>query len=129
MIWLLGECPDALRADFQRVYQLNLDDLGGSLDIMHAADLTAWLPSGSAVWIATDSPAAWGIDAYLTAGLWDSFNLFQWGMADKKKRWRKPKPIPRPGGKHKHRNKDTASMTPEQLDRFLSMPRRAESQR
>lgn len=129
MVWLLKECPDALRADFQRVYQLNLDDLGGQLDIMQAADLAAWLPSGSAVWIAMDSPAAWGIDAYLTAGLWDSFNMFQWGMADKKKRGPKPKPIPRPGDNRKHQNKDTVSMTPEQLDGFLGMPRREESQR
>ncbi|MFT8592426.1 MAG: hypothetical protein ABF747_02275 [Bifidobacterium sp.] len=111
------------------MYQLNLDNLGGTLDIMRAADLAAWLPSGSAVWIALDSPAAWDIDAYLTAGLWDSFNMFQWGMADRKRRGPRPKPIPRPGDKKKHQGTDTTSMSPELLDRFLSMPRRVVSQR
>lgn len=91
--------------------------------MLRASDLAAWLPAGSAVWIATDSRAAWTNEAYLTAGLWDALNVFCWSMSDPNQHAPYPKPIPRPGEENRHRDGDVDSMTPEQMDEYLRRPR------
>lgn len=48
----LGSHPDELRADFQRFYGLNLDDLGTGYRCMHAAALVAHMPADSALYAA-----------------------------------------------------------------------------
>lgn len=46
---MLASHEDALRADFQRFYRLNLDDMGIAYSCRHAAALCANLPDDSAV--------------------------------------------------------------------------------
>lgn len=50
----LRRFPDELRADFQQHYGLNLDDMGGSYSISHAACLAAQLPKDSRTFVASD---------------------------------------------------------------------------
>ena len=50
----LRRYPDELRADFQQHYGLNLDDMGGSYSIGHAACLAAQLPKDSRTFVAED---------------------------------------------------------------------------
>lgn len=47
---MLASHEDALRADFQRFYGLNLDDMGDAYSFRHAAALCANLPGDSAVY-------------------------------------------------------------------------------
>lgn len=50
----LRRFPDELRADFQQHYGLNLDEMGGSYGIGHAACLAAQLPKDSRTFVAAD---------------------------------------------------------------------------
>ena len=43
LAFFLRKYPDQLRADFQQVYGLNLDEMGGGYGIAHAACLAAQL--------------------------------------------------------------------------------------
>ncbi|MCI1831550.1 MAG: hypothetical protein LKI88_00835 [Bifidobacterium sp.] len=65
--------------------------------MLRAADLAYNLPAGSASWQVIDSPAAWTVNDYLNAALYDSFAMFCWGMGDEKTRGPQPTPLPRPG--------------------------------
>jgi hypothetical protein len=103
-----------LRADFQRVYRLDSDDIEG-IGVQRAADLAANLPPGSMVWIRLNKPAAWTTTDYLLAGVFDEIARFQYMLSDHKGSG--PKPLPRPGETvEKQHTQQVMSMTPEELD-------------
>lgn len=75
---MLSRSPDSLRADLQRYYGLDLDELGHSLRVRRAADLAAHLPDDACVWTALDPRAAWGSTRQLLADIADNTNFLAW---------------------------------------------------
>lgn len=125
---MLVVCPGALRADFQRWYGLDLDDLGHSLRIRRAADLAAYIPEDGAIWQKLDPRLEWGTTKQLLANISDATSLVAWTKTKDAQRqnatW--DGALQRPGMReHRHRQQGVQAMSPEQLDRLLSMPRRA----
>lgn len=112
---LLGRCPDSLRADFQRVYGLDIDGLwDGALGVARAADLAANLPAGSVSWIAVDSPAAWTAGDYLLANLQDGLAMMYWDGEGAR-----PEPVRRPGTAKGDMEDDASSACPKELMDYL----------
>lgn len=63
---------DALEADFQRVYGLDLGGLWrGEFTVRRAAALAANLPPGSAVWRELHANAEWDQGDYILAAIFD----------------------------------------------------------
>lgn len=125
---MLIVCPGALRADFQRWYGLDLDDLGHSLRIRRAADLAAYIPEDGAVWPEIDPCLKWDTTKQLLANISDATSFAAWTKTKDAQRrnatWKGA--LQRPGlREHRLRQRDVQAMSPEQLDRLLSMPRRA----
>lgn len=119
----------ALRADFQRFYGLNLDGLGRSFAVLHAADLAAHLPPDSAVGRAMNPDHAWGVAEHLQALTVDALRLLVWMQStDGSKNRNRPKPIPRPGvkqGKQRVGKKDLLVLPVDEVKRRLALPRRS----
>lgn len=117
----------ALRADFQRFYGLNLDDMGRTYGVLHAADLAVHLPAESAV--KREMSGGWSRSEHLLAELVDGFALYMWAKAGGKA-GRKPKPIPRPGVSDgsNARMKDALLLPVDEVRRRLAMPRRVTAQ-
>ena len=70
---LLARCPDALEADFQRFYQLDIAELyGGCMPVRRAANLAGNLPPGAACWAALGVDAAWEQHSHILADLYDA---------------------------------------------------------
>lgn len=99
LVTLLALGPDALRADMQRFYNLDLDEVGHSIRVMRAADLAANLPDEACVWGRADPRAGWGTDRQLLANIADSVSFLAWtktgDAARRGARWKGA--IPRPG--------------------------------
>ena len=74
----MAEHPDALRADFQQYYHLNLDGMGRDYTTLHAADLLAQLPEGARVWRAYDERAVWTAERTLLAAIVNNLNWLVW---------------------------------------------------
>lgn len=88
-------CPDALEADFQRVYGLDLGDLwAGRMTVPRAANLTTHLPWGSAIFRAMGLDQAWTTGEHLAAQSVDLMAAANWQRGGGK--GSRPKPIPRP---------------------------------
>lgn len=66
----------ALRADFQRYYGLNLDDIGERYSYSHAAALCANLPDDSAVYRATGD--GWSRTQRMLAQMGRSLDIIWW---------------------------------------------------
>ncbi|WP_454892209.1 DUF5361 domain-containing protein [Alloscardovia omnicolens] len=75
---MLAAHPDVLRADFQRFYGLNLDDLGTTLRVRRAADLAAYLPEQALIWGKLNPTAQWSTDTYLLAEIADNTDFEKW---------------------------------------------------
>lgn len=114
----------ALRADFQRFYGLNLDDLGKTYGVLHAAELAAHLPPESATMLAV--AGGWSKTDLLLATLIDDFRFYMWAKSGGKAKNR-PKPIPRPGvvDESRKRMKDALLLPVDEVKRRLALPRRA----
>lgn len=119
----------ALRADFQRFYGLNVDGLGRSFSVLHAADLAAHLPPDSAVAREMNPEYAWGVTEHLLATAVDTLRLLVWMQSkDGAKNRNRPKPLPRPGvkqGKQRVEKKDLLVLPVDEVKRRLALPRRA----
>lgn len=77
---MLGEHPDALRADFQQYYGLDIDGMGRSFSTLHAAALLTGLPAGARTWAAysEDGSGGWSRDQVLLGVIADAVNLVAW---------------------------------------------------
>ena len=119
----MAEHPDALRADFQQHYHLNLDGMGRDYTTLHAADLLAQLPEGARVWRAYDERAAWTAERTLLAAIVNDLNWLVWSKTkDGQRNRNRPKPIG-PFDGEKKRSITGVAMTVEELNEALSRPR------
>lgn len=118
----------ALRADFQRFYALNLDGIGVSFGVLHAADLAVHLPPESAVGREMNPDHMWGIREQLLAAQVDTLRLLLWTKTkDGQRNRNRPKPVPRPGvGGDEQRvsKKDLVVLPVDEVRRRLALPRR-----
>lgn len=118
-------CPDALRADMQRVYGLDADDIGAGIRVMRAADLAASLPPDALVWHRLDPRAGWDERTALLASTRDACSWIAWAMSKhpKGEKWRDQWPRPGDGKRDGHGDPTVASGTTEQVLDMLSRPR------
>lgn len=120
------DTPDALRADLQRVYGIDLDHaMAGAHSAGHVAALTANLPSDSCIFKARSGDAVWGLEDVLLASLLNSLNALVYGMSDPKRRGTPP-PLVGPSyiAKARTRSIDARAMTADELMAILAKPRR-----
>ena len=79
LVYLLREHGEALEADFQRVYELDLLDLyRGRISPRKAALLALKLPAGSAVWQEMGGPLAWTSQDYFAAAQLHAQQVANW---------------------------------------------------
>lgn len=98
--------------------------MGGEHSARHIAALAVQLPQESRLARSQNKDAAWSLTDVLLAILINNFNLFVWGMSDKRKRGRKPELIG-PSYMLKHKRKLAARVLPiDKLMEELSRPRR-----
>lgn len=79
---MLANGPDALRADFQRFYGLDLDCLGGTLRVGRVADLAANLPPDAMVWRRLDPRLEWPAWVQLLANMSDRLDFIAWTKSE-----------------------------------------------
>lgn len=96
--------PDELRADLQRFYNLNIDEMGAGFSCSHAAACAAHLPLGSNVLARIDPKYSW------TATDYRLFDIMCW-LAGKRLPypWEKQETLPEFG-----------SMPAEDIDAWLA---------
>ena len=122
---LVSESPDALRADLQRVYGVDIDRaMAGEHSAEHIAALAAHLPSDACVYKARNQDARWTLEPTLLAALLNSLNLLIYGFGDPKKRGNPPALVgPSYMAKANTRSLDARAMTADELMGELSKPR------
>ena len=103
--------PDALRADLQRFYGLDMDEIGHTVRVRRAADLAANLP---------EDALTWGTAKHLLATIADNTGFIAWTKtkAAKQGEWRGA--IERPGFP---RAANVQKLDPDNMLRILRMPR------
>jgi len=114
---------DALRADLQRYYGVDLDAaMRGEHTAAHIGALVAYLPSDCALRREVDKDAAWTLRDILLASILNSLNMLIYGMGDKKHRGRRPQLV---GPDYMTKKKLPArTMSVDDLMRELNKPRR-----
>ena len=121
---MLRTAPDKLRADLQRFYGLDMDELGHSVRVRRAADLAAHLPDEACIWTAFDPRAEWDATRQLLANIADNTSFLAWCQTKDATRrgatWKNR--VPRPGGEcAKERGGHAANV--DDVRTLLSMPR------
>ena len=93
----MRERPDELRADFQQFYGLNLDSMGRDYSLLHAATLSAQLPSESRIKRIYEPSYKWSDADYMLRSIEHSLRVLAWQQTKDGQRGRNiPKPIPTP---------------------------------
>ncbi len=120
----LVDHPDELRADFQRFYGIDIDDIGRSLRVTRAASLLAGLPAYASVRIAENPKLASYDPQSLMVNMTCFLDFIAWSKTKdasrKNAKWR-----PRfDGNGGRQRDPETLGMSVEQLEDMLSKPRR-----
>lgn len=122
---LLVKAPDSLRADFQRFYGLDIDDVGHGIRCRRAADLAAHLPPEACAWRMFDPRMEWTVTQWLLAAIADNTGFIGWtktkDAARRNARWKGR--LPRPGAHERGRRADVNVMDVDSLRRMLAMPR------
>lgn len=122
---MLDACPDVLRADMQRFYGLDLDELGHGLRIRRAADLAANLPEQALVWRRIDPRAEWDVQTLLLAQIADATGFTAWSKTKEAShrgaKWRGR--IPRPWERHERVDAGRVALSTSEIDDILSRPR------
>ena len=126
LVEAMREHPDALRADLQRVYGIDLDHaMAGEHSAYHVAALVAHLPSDACIFTARSKDALWGLDDVLLASLLNSLNILIYGMSDPKRRGREPQLVgPSYLTTKRGRKLDGREMTADALMAILNKNRR-----
>lgn len=107
----------------QRFYGIDLDHaIQGEHTPHHIAELVRFLPKESALVSSVDEDRGWNLESTLTAMLLNSFNLFIWGMSDKKRCGMKPESVLPPSMKKK-KTLTAQAMTIDELKRVLALER------
>lgn len=87
------EYPDALRADFQQYYGLNIDGMGTKFTHAHAAVLMLQLPSTSRLSKKINYDNEWDDSTYLLAAIEYDLRILIWqNTKDAQRNRNKPKP-------------------------------------
>lgn len=101
---MLRDYPNELRADLQRYYGINLDDVyGGSVSLRHAAAISVCLPNGSRTLAKIDPKSQFGYTEWLLLGILNSL---------------REEPV------DPFEEKKTVAMTVDEYERILSLPRK-----
>lgn len=120
---MLAKAPDKLRADMQRFYGLDLDQLGVTIRVRRMADLAANLPDDAKVWGGLDPRATWDSLHHLLADIADNAAFLAWTKTKegnrKGARWNDR--IQRPG--MTKRKPQGPALSPEGMLATLSRPR------
>lgn len=121
LVGMLRVRSDVLRADMQRFYGLDIDEIGYSIRIMRAADLAANLPREALIWSVFDERNAWTTNTYLLALIADNTSFLAWSKTkDATRKGAKFKSqIPRPGSKNSKQNSDVKAVDVDTLAEFL----------
>lgn len=121
LVGMLRVRSDILRADMQRFYGLDIDEIGYSIRIMRAADLAANLPREALIWSVFDERNAWTTNTYLLALIADNTSFLAWSKTkDATRKGAKFKSqIPRPGSKNSKQNSDVKAVDVDTLAEFL----------
>jgi hypothetical protein len=125
LVACLCESEDALRADLQRYYGIDLDHaMNGAHTPRHIAALVNHLPPEARIYAAEEVDNEWTLEHVLLADIRNIFSTFVWGMSDKKKRGARP-PLIGPSWMTKKSGRKLAAqvMTVDDLMRELSKPR------
>jgi len=121
----MDKYPDALRADLQRYYNIDLDHaIAGQHRPLHVAALVKHLPSDAHIYRADNPDAAWTLEAIMLADLRNMLAAYFWSMADKRKRGSRPKRIGPSWMRDKARTLEASVMTIDELKTALSKPRK-----
>lgn len=85
--------PDALRADFQQYYGLNIDGMGEDFSHSHAASLMLQLPSSSRVSRKLNPDNEWDDATYLLSAIEYDLRILIWQKTkDAQRNRNRPKP-------------------------------------
>lgn len=85
---------DALRADLQETYGIDLDHaMAGAHTPAHIAALVAQLPPDARLRVEGDKDAVWTLRDIILVQLLNDFRTFMWGMSDSRRRGAAPQPI------------------------------------
>lgn len=118
----MREHTDALEADFQAAYGIDLVDLyRGELSPRKAQVLAINLPPGSMTWQEMGVDHAWSVTDHLLAQAVDALNAANWQRAGQGKQ---PDPIPRPADLKELKDKRSAV-----LDRATRFKQRQEQRK
>ena len=121
---MLVKAPDSLRADIQRFYGLDIDEVGRSIRVRRAADLAAHLPAEACVWRVLDPRMEWTVTDWLLASIADNTNWLGWTKTKAAMRGMKWKGrIPRPGDNRHATQSDAVAVDVDTLRRMMDMPR------
>ena len=121
---MLDKAPDKLRADIQRYYGLDLDELGHGVRVRRMADLAANLPEQARTWAVLEPKAEWDTTAWLLANAVDALNFLAWTKTRDAQRGGKWKgQLPRPGGKRNHADDGLQALDIDALTATLNQPR------
>lgn len=105
---LLRDHGEALEADFQRYYGLDLLDIyRGTLSPRKVAALAANLPAGAATWQEMGVDAAWTAEEHMLALIADTLQAANWQRGGGK--GKQPKPLPRPADMKKQNEAKNAA--------------------
>lgn len=114
--------PDELEADMQEFFGLDIGAIGNGLSVRHAAVCASQLPRRSRVMSKIDPACAWGESEHLAANAVDLLGMVLYAVTGAGVR--NYKPLLRPG---ECVSGDICPMDTDDLDSFLSRPRKAES--
>ena len=123
---MLVRAPDALRADLQHYYRLDLDQLGRTLRVRRAADLAANLPEQARVWARLDPALAWDARTRLLAMIADCADFVAWTRSAASQepgaRWESRISRPGDGPERKKGGDAPASLSIGELEERLAVP-------
>lgn len=121
----LARHEDALRADLQQTYGIDLDAaMCGGHTAPHVAALVHQLPPDSRLGIIDNADNAWTRAEVLLAAIFNSMAAWQWAQLDKRKRGPMPKRVGPSYMREDGRKLDAQVMTIAQLMRELQRPRK-----
>lgn len=104
----------------QEFYGLDIEKIGISFSVKHAAVCALHLPRQARVNVKLNKECAWDWSEVLLAEVIDRIGILIWQQSGAK-RGRRPKPYPRP---KQEKPRDTKIMSSYDLELFLSKPRK-----
>lgn len=91
-------CRDELTADFQQYYNLDLNQIGKTFSVMHAAVLATQLPTNSRTFAKEWPEMTWSEDTYLLSRLEHLMRIQIWSQSKDAQKGRNfPEPLDTPG--------------------------------